>query len=305
MRHDLLTLELLLTIAQSRSIPRGAQQVHIALAAASKRVTDLEARLGVRLFLRQARGVEPTPACRSLLKHVRTVRDGLHAFDLEAAEFSRGIKGCARVAVAKDVFVESLPRAVARFGAKHPDVQVALVDMRGSEVEEVVARGDAELGLYMRPVHGTALQAWTLASGRWVAIVPPGHALQSRARAAFADLLDFELIGTDRTGSLRTLMGRAAAASGKRFEPRFDAGSLAAVAALVEVGAGIAVVPDVVAARCAGIYEIKAIPLTDDWADYELVLGVAQNDPMPVLVERLVKAIKASMPSVEPVAKAA
>ncbi|MCY4746860.1 LysR family transcriptional regulator [Pelomonas sp. UHG3] len=76
MRHDLLTLELLLAIAQTRSITRGAEQVHLALAAASKRVSDLEARLGVRLFVRPALGVDPTPACRSLLTHVRTVTEG-------------------------------------------------------------------------------------------------------------------------------------------------------------------------------------------------------------------------------------
>lgn len=305
MRHDLLTLELLQAVAQTRSITRGAEQVHLALAAASKRVTDLEARLGVRLFLRKARGVDPTPACRSLLKHVRTVREGLQAFDLAAAEFSGGMRGHARVIVAKDVSAGNLPSALARFAAMHSDVHLALTDTHASEVEETVARGDADIGIYMRPPNGTSLQAWPLVSGRWVAIVPAGHAFQSRARVSFNDLLEFPLIGADRSSSLMTLMARAAASSEGRFKPRIDAASLDAVAALVDAGAGIALVPDVAAARYAGMHQIKQIPLTDDWADYELLLGVAQQNPMPVLIDRLVKAIKTSMPGLEPGAKAA
>ncbi|MCH8857010.1 MAG: LysR family transcriptional regulator, partial [Proteobacteria bacterium] len=56
MRHDLTTLNLVLAIEQTRSITRGAAQEHLALAAASKRLSDLESRLGVQLFERRERG---------------------------------------------------------------------------------------------------------------------------------------------------------------------------------------------------------------------------------------------------------
>ena len=62
MRFDLQTLDLVLAIAETRSITRGAAREHLALAAASKRLSDLETRLGVPLFERRARGVEPTAA---------------------------------------------------------------------------------------------------------------------------------------------------------------------------------------------------------------------------------------------------
>src|SRR5574343_1566908 len=93
MRHDLTTLNLVLAIEQTRSITRGAAQEHLALAAASKRVSDLEARLGVQLFERRARGVEPTEACRALVRHIRTLNASLHALESEVVEFARGIKG--------------------------------------------------------------------------------------------------------------------------------------------------------------------------------------------------------------------
>ncbi|WP_350340433.1 LysR family transcriptional regulator [Roseateles violae] len=96
MRHDLITLELLLAVAQERSVTRGAEAVHLAVAAASRRITDMEARLRVNLFIRKARGVEPTEACRSLLGHIQTIRSGLDAFNREAAQHSSVRYGTAR-----------------------------------------------------------------------------------------------------------------------------------------------------------------------------------------------------------------
>ena len=55
MRFDLTTLHLVQAIADTRSITRGAERESLALAAASKRLSDLEARLGVSLFDRRAR----------------------------------------------------------------------------------------------------------------------------------------------------------------------------------------------------------------------------------------------------------
>ena len=52
MRFDLTTLNLVLAIADTRSITRGAEREHLALAAASKRLSDLEARLDPAQFVR-------------------------------------------------------------------------------------------------------------------------------------------------------------------------------------------------------------------------------------------------------------
>ena len=83
MRHDLTTLNLVLAIEQTRSITAGAAREHLALAAASKRLSDLESRLGVQLFERRARGVEPTEACRALVRHIRSLHASLYALETE------------------------------------------------------------------------------------------------------------------------------------------------------------------------------------------------------------------------------
>lgn len=291
MRHDLLTLELLAAIATSKSITRGAEQVHIALAAASKRVTDLESRLGVRLFLRRARGVEPTEACQVLLKHVRTVRVALDSFDREAIEFSRGVKGYARVALSRDVVVGDLPRDLAAFSKTHKDVHITLRDLKPCEVEDAVAAGTADIGVFLLGTSGSRLQTVPYVNGRWTALVPEHHPMATKSSVAFEDLLFEGIVGSDRAGALSALLMTEADNLGVRYEPRVEADSVEASAALVEAGMGVAIATEAAAQRCCHLHRVRPVALHDTWAHYEVVLGVVQQEELPVLTSRLLNAL--------------
>ena len=145
MRFDLQTLDLVLAIAETRSITRGAAREHLALAAASKRLSDLETRLGVPLFERRARGVEPTAAGHALVRHVRSLRAQLHALENEVQEFGRGIQGQLRVAAAAGAIAEVLPAHLAAFARAHPGIRISLEDLTSAEVQAAVAEGRADV----------------------------------------------------------------------------------------------------------------------------------------------------------------
>ena len=127
MRFDLTTLTLVLAIAETRSITRGAEREHLALAAASKRLSDLETRLGVALFDRRARGVDLTEAGRALVRHIRSLNAGLHALESEVVEFSRGIKGHLRIAANAGAITECLPADLAAFSQARMGVMVLVI----------------------------------------------------------------------------------------------------------------------------------------------------------------------------------
>ena len=86
MRFDLVDLQLFIAVADSRSITRGADRAHLALASASARIKGLEDALGVVLFKRGRRGVELTAAGESLLDHARLV---IHNIDNMRGDLAR------------------------------------------------------------------------------------------------------------------------------------------------------------------------------------------------------------------------
>ena len=71
MHFDLTDLSLFRHVAEAGSITRGAERAHLALAAASTRIRNMENSLGAALLVRSRQGVTPTQAGRTLLAHAR------------------------------------------------------------------------------------------------------------------------------------------------------------------------------------------------------------------------------------------
>ncbi|MEX3940758.1 LysR family transcriptional regulator [Paraburkholderia sp. BR10937] len=65
MKMDLLGLQMLVSAIESKSLSRAAENENLATSGASKRIAELERRLGAVLLVRQARGAEPTPVGRA------------------------------------------------------------------------------------------------------------------------------------------------------------------------------------------------------------------------------------------------
>src|SRR5690242_6554160 len=109
MHLDLTDLRLFLRVAEAGSITGGAARANLALAAASARISAMEADLGVRLLDRGRRGARPTPAGRALLHHARLVLDQVERLGSEIAAYAGGLRGHVRLLANTAAASEFLP----------------------------------------------------------------------------------------------------------------------------------------------------------------------------------------------------
>jgi DNA-binding transcriptional LysR family regulator len=288
MRFDLITLNLVLAIADTRSITRGAERESLALAAASKRLSDLETRLGVDLFERRARGVEPTEAGRALLRHIRSLHASLHALENEVVEFSRGIKGHLRVASNASAIAEHLPADLAAFAKTNPGVRVSLEEMTSVDVQGAVAEGRADAGIFVSPARETGLECKPYRHGMLAILVPHGHALARRSGHRFDALLDHDIVGLHAGAAAHEQMRERAQALGRTLNARMQVHGFDAIAQLVEAGLGVAVLPAVVAERFAKVFRVQPLKLSEDWAQRSYLLAVRRQDVLPPPLRRFV-----------------
>lgn len=305
MRFDLTTLNLVLAIADTRSITRGAERESLALAAASKRVSDLESRLGVSLFERRARGVEPTEAGRALLRHIRTLHSSLHALESEVVEFSRGIKGHLRLVANASAIAEHLPADLAAFAKANPGIRVSLEELTSTDVQAAVAEGRADAGIFVGPERESGLHCKPYREGVLAILVPRGHALARRAGHRFDALLDHDIVGLHAGAAAHEQMRERAQALGRTLNARMQVHGFDAIAQLVEAGLGVAVLPAVVAERFAKVFRVQPLRLNEDWAQRSYLLAVRQQEVLPPSLRRFVDTLcppsKAlSMPSKAP-----
>ena len=293
MRFDLTTLNLVLAIAETHSITRGAEREHLALAAASKRLSDLETRLGVLLFERRARGVEPTEAGRALVRHIRTLNASLHALESEVVEFSRGIKGHLRIAANASAIAECLPADLAAFSQAHPGIRISLEDRTSAEVQAAVADGHADVGIFVPPQFENRLTCHAYRSGELAVLVPQGHALSQRGGVPFDALLDFDIVGLHGGAAAQAQMHQRAQALGRPLNARLQVRGFDAIAQLVEAGLGVALLPAVVAQRFARVFAVTPLALQEPWAHRHYLLAVRTQAVLPTVLQRFVDALRA------------
>lgn len=295
MHFDLVTLRLVLAIADTRSITRGAEREHLALAAASKRLSDLEARFGVQLFERRARGVEPTEAGRALLRHVRTLNGQLHALESEVVEFSRGIRGHLRIVANASAISECLPPDLAAFSREHPQIRISLEEESSAEVQAAVAEGRADVGVFVPPELDARLATHPYRDGVLAAVLPAGHALAAGGGPLrFEALLDHDLIGLHQGAAAQEQMQAAAEAAGRPLRARLSVRGFEAIAQLVAAGLGVAVMPEATARRLARVHALQVLPLAEPWARRAYRLAVRRQDTLPAVVQRFVDALAAA-----------
>ncbi|MEW6705718.1 MAG: LysR family transcriptional regulator [Pseudomonadota bacterium] len=292
MRFDLITLNLVLAIAETRSITRGAEREHLALAAASKRLSDLETRLGVTLFERRARGVEPTEAGRALVRHIRSLNASLHALESEVVEFSRGVKGHLRIVANVSAIADCLPPDLAAFSQAHPLIRISLEDLTSAEVQAAVAEGRADVGIFVPPLLETRLTTWHYASGELSVMVPAQHPLAGHdGGVSFDDLLDYDVVGLQSGAAVQEQLQQLAAARGRTLKARLQVRGFDAIAQLVEAGLGVAVLPTAAIERFSKLFKVKRLPLNEDWAVRNYLLAVRTQEKLPTVVRRFVEAL--------------
>ena len=110
---DPVSLRVFRAAVEARSLARAAERENIALSAASRRVAELEARLGTPLLHRHDRGVLRTAAGEVLMPHLSVLFDPLDRIGADLDAFATGQRGHVRLQANMSAVSGMLPEALA------------------------------------------------------------------------------------------------------------------------------------------------------------------------------------------------
>lgn len=258
MIDDLTSLRLFERIVALGSLSAAARERGVSLAVVSKRLAQLEQRLGTRLLQRSTRRLSLTG--EGALLHRHAVRVLAEVDQAEAALSGRRdrVAGTLRVTAPHGFGRRQLVPVLARFAGEHPGLQVqlslsdALVDLIGGGFDVAIRYGAlADSRLIARP----------LAPNRRVLCAAPAYLARKGVPATLGELAQHDclLIGTALAGEWRFGSGRRETAVRVRGSVVCDDGE--AVHALALAGAGIAMksIWDVAADLDAGVL-VQVLP---------------------------------------------
>jgi DNA-binding transcriptional LysR family regulator len=280
-RIEILTLELFIAVVEERSIAQAAERRHIAVSAVSRRISDLEALLQVRLLHRRARGVEPTSAGYALLEHARAVVGSLVQLRTDLTGYRQGLRGHIRLSVNKSAIMEALAEQLSRFLVVHPLVQIDLEESISPAIIQSLAENRADIGIYGGNIPASDLTVVPYRRDHLTAVVCAGHPLAKRRSVQLVELANYEFISLEKGSSIDTLCVRAAAERGRQLKIRIRVSGFDALFRLVESRLGVGVVPREITGERVSLGRMVCVPLAEPWAERTLVLGT--RDPATLL----------------------
>lgn len=274
-RFDLVSIRLAVACVQTGSLTAASRESHLALAAASRRLRELESALGDTLFKRHARGLLPTPAGRVFVRHGLTLLQTMEQLGGELADLRQGVARHIRLSASSAAISQFLPPLLARYGELHPQVHVDLEEQVSEAVAAALREGRADVAVFVEGPDTTGLDTRFFREDELVLVLPAGHRLAvSRAPLAFADTLDEEWISLTAGAAMLQKQQQAALAANRPLKLRMQVRSFDAVCHMVASGLGIAVLPKNACLPIAKSMKLAWRPLADAWAQRRLLVAM-------------------------------
>jgi len=286
MRPDLISLALFVRITELKSITKAASASHMALAAASRRITQLEEQYGVQLLLRTAKGVELTPAGSAMLNHAREMLAQADAMRAEISDYSKGVKGMVRITANASALAQYLPDDLASFSARHPSIKLSLEEERSGAIVDAVHAGSTDIGIVMEGPSTEGLEMLPYRTDQLGVAVPKKHTVKAK-KVEFAELLDYDFVGLESNTVISQILLQQATHAGKPLRLRVQVKSFDVVARMVQAGLGIGVLPEAAIHAFAESMGLRLVSLSDPWATRKMFVCVRARDSLAAPARQL------------------
>jgi DNA-binding transcriptional LysR family regulator len=184
-----------------------------------------------------------------LVKHADAVLARLSCAEEELQALA-GLKGGKlRVSTFQSAGATLVPRAVAEFHRRYPDVELALIQAEPEEATQCLRAGDLDLAIVydFDGIPGgldDALDVVHLIDDHYDLLIARDHPLAGRSRVRIGDLADERWVNSTRGSGCRRAVLHACAQAG--FEPHvsFETDEIMSVQALVANGMGVSLMPN-------------------------------------------------------------
>ncbi|HYG59084.1 MAG TPA: LysR family transcriptional regulator [Symbiobacteriaceae bacterium] len=273
-------LQTLCAVAESGSLSRAAEALHLTQPAVTRQIKALEQELGAVLINRTPHGVGLTPAGAAVLAHARQALAAVEACRRAAREAAPEGAGQLRVAAGHMIMQFLLPPVLATFRAAHPEVQVELHTGHYQECIDWLTGYQADLVLISTTVAGSGLKSSPLLKDPVVAVTPAGAPLGGGAAVNLTDLAGLVVLALPRQAGFRQQVGQVLAGAGVPHQIA-EHPTVEAVKTMAALGMGVALLPGSAVADEVERGRLSAVPV-QDWPDHgRTVLAVTRSEGQP------------------------
>ncbi|UYF98990.1 LysR family transcriptional regulator [Halomonas sp. GD1P12] len=144
-------LRAFVAVAQSGSVSKAAATLHLTQPAVSLKLKQLQAHLGLTLFIRRPQGLALTSDGYALLPAARQALASAQAFEQSAHALQQTLRGKLRVGTIVDPEFIRLGHFLSRLMARAPQLETELAHGMSGSVITHIERGELDVGFILAP----------------------------------------------------------------------------------------------------------------------------------------------------------
>ncbi|WP_237173686.1 LysR family transcriptional regulator [Paracandidimonas lactea] len=287
MKIDAITIQLVLAIAEEGSISRAADKLNLAVAAASRRVSELEQQCGTRIFQRVPHGTKVTESGRMLLRHIRQLDSLILRLKDDADAISQGLNGRIVIGAPKTVVMQFLAKDIARIHRQYPGITVHVIEENSKIVQQLLRDRVIDIGIYERTSGFLPLQRSDYRSDSLVLVYSRAHFTFPACPVPLDDVLAAPLIALGKGSAILSAVQRVYRSRGRMFEARFVVSGFDTMLALVREGLGVGLMPPDVLHAFRQDAAIASATLDAAWPERHYVLSAIDSEAQPVAMRNV------------------
>jgi DNA-binding transcriptional LysR family regulator len=203
---DVRDLQVFLSVAKHMNFTRAGEEVHLSQPSVSVRIRQLEHDLGSKLFEHLGKKVALTEAGELLIPYatrvIAAMDDARHAIDeLKGLE-----RGSLRIGASTTPGMYLIPRTIAQFKRRYPNIDVHLAVKDTRQIEEGVIRNEFDFGFVGGHLAGDEVEVLPWITDEIILIVPLGHRLSTKRSVTVQDLSSEKFIFREAGSATRAVV---------------------------------------------------------------------------------------------------
>ncbi|MCV0437003.1 MAG: LysR family transcriptional regulator [Hydrogenophaga sp.] len=233
-----------LRVAEAGGFSAAERTTGIPKSRLSRRVAELEQKLGVRLAQRSSHAFHLTDVGEQVYRHARAIADEAEAVQVTVSETQVEPRGLIRVSSSLLTGERFLARWLSEFMVLHPKVRISL-DLSNHFVDLLAERFDLAIRVSGTPLAAADVVARQISTGKMVLVASPEILARHGVPRSPIDLERFPLVAQGNAENVRPWMFRESDGRDLTYfpQPRFVSDNLIAVREAALAGVGVAQMP--------------------------------------------------------------
>lgn len=292
-------LEYIVAIDRYRHFVIASEKCNVTQPTLSMMIQKLEDELGLKIFDRTKKPVEPTEQGIEIINRAKLILLEAERLKTYVTELKDEIKGELRLGIIPTLAPYLLPLFLKNFVQKYPDLKIFINEMKTNQIIEKIKSGEIDMGLLAMPIEQQSLVEHHLFDEEFMVYISQNDSLINKQYIIPSEIDPNQLWLLEEGHCLRNQVLNLCELrnySSENSNLHYEAGSIETLINLVDKQQGITIIPKLASFNLNASQMTNIKEFADPKPKREIGLIVSKNFPRKKLLDKLKSEILLTLP---------